>query len=222
MSVIYADDASIKIGGIVLPGLYKNIEVSAEAAVEEQDIEGCSVKPKQAVGYEDAKIIIDLELWDGEERTKEDKLQLLQDIFRLSGQDRPEAWEIVSTHSRIRQVDRVILKNMTSAVSNKKDMISVRLELWEYIPVTLATVKSTVKGGGAAAIQNSMGRDYQSQAVGGSGEGTLGKAVGRRVSGKNTITWDVSKARRKDTITGFAAHVSEGNRKIPSSKFKRK
>lgn len=142
MSMIYTEDASIKIGGVILPGIYKSVEVSADALIEEQEVEGSAVKPKQAMGYEDAKITIDLELWDSTGQNKEDKLRLIQDIFRQTGQDKPEAKEIISSQTDLRGVNKVILKNLTSKISNKKDNISVMLELWEYIPMTIQAVSS--------------------------------------------------------------------------------
>lgn len=142
MSMIYTEDASIMIGGVILPGIYKSVEVSADALVEEQEVEGSAVKPKQAMGYEDAKISIDIELWDSTTLTKEDKLRLIQDIFRRPGQDKPEAKEIISSQTDLRGVNKVILKNLTSKISNKKDNISVMLELWEYIPMTIQTVSA--------------------------------------------------------------------------------
>lgn len=201
MSVVYMEDASIKIGGVILPGIYKNVEVDAEATVEEQEIEGNPVKPKQAVGYEDAKIMIDLELWDGENQTKEDKLQIIQDIFRQAGQSKPEAKEIVSTHSRIRNIDRVILKKMTTKTSNKKDVITVSLELWEYIPIVVSAAQSTTV---TVSVADSS-QDYQTDTA-------AGKAVGRTVYGKNakgTINWSAALADLKDVKTKFTAYTKE-------------
>ena len=69
--MIYVEDELIKLNGVVLPGLVKSIEVIETAKVDEQEVEGSATKPKQATGYEDAKVNIELiiddtpsELWE--------------------------------------------------------------------------------------------------------------------------------------------------------------
>ena len=58
--MIYVEDELIKLNGVVLPGLVKSIEVIETAKVDEQEVEGSATKPKQATGYEDAKVNIEL------------------------------------------------------------------------------------------------------------------------------------------------------------------
>ena len=55
--MVYQDDDTIMIGGVLLPGLYKKVEVKTAAKIDEQEVEGSSAKPKQATGYEDAQRI---------------------------------------------------------------------------------------------------------------------------------------------------------------------
>ena len=54
--MIYVEDQTIKLNGVVLPGLVKSIEVKESAQIDEQEVEGSATKPKQATGYEDAKV----------------------------------------------------------------------------------------------------------------------------------------------------------------------
>ncbi|MCI8656308.1 MAG: transcriptional regulator [Oscillospiraceae bacterium] len=56
--MIFIEDERIKLNGVVLPGLIKSIEVTETAKVDEQEVEGSATKPKQATGYEDAKVPI--------------------------------------------------------------------------------------------------------------------------------------------------------------------
>ena len=67
--MIYIEDQIIKLGGVVLPGLVKSIEVTETAKVDEQEVEGSTARPKQATGYEDAKITIELIIDDTEIQT---------------------------------------------------------------------------------------------------------------------------------------------------------
>ena len=52
--MIFVEDNTIKLNGVVLPGLVKSIEVKESAQIDEQEVEGSSTKPKQATGYGDA------------------------------------------------------------------------------------------------------------------------------------------------------------------------
>ena len=68
--MIYVEDQTIKLNGVVLPGLVKSIEVTESAKVDEQEVEGSATKPKQATGYEDAKVNIELIIDDTQSATK--------------------------------------------------------------------------------------------------------------------------------------------------------
>ena len=43
--MIYIEDQLIKLGGVVLPGLVKSIEVTETARVDEQEVEGSAARP---------------------------------------------------------------------------------------------------------------------------------------------------------------------------------
>lgn len=139
--MIYVDDNTIKVGGVVLPGLYKSLEIKTEAKVEEQEVEGSTAKPKQATGYEDAKITLEIVLEDGPGNTKEDKLEQIQTLFRRSGQTEPEVHQIVNEHTSKRGVTSVIFKSLSTKETNKKEEIAVSIEFWEYVPMTITATK---------------------------------------------------------------------------------
>ena len=62
--MIYTDGSEVMVDGVLLPGLFKSLEVTTAAEIEEQEVEGSTAKPKQATGYEDAKISVELILLD--------------------------------------------------------------------------------------------------------------------------------------------------------------
>ena len=84
--MIFVEDNTIKLNGVVLPGLVKSIEVKESAQIDEQEVEGSSAKPKQATGYEDAKINIELVVDDTDTQTKYQRLETLRAVFRKEGQ----------------------------------------------------------------------------------------------------------------------------------------
>lgn len=157
--MIYFDDDTVKIGGVILPGIYKGMEINHEAQIDEQEVEGSSKKPKQATGYDDAKIVIEISLMDSEQVTKEDKLLTIQNLYRSEGQDKPIVHELVSTHTTIRGINKVIIKNMTSKETNKKDEIVVSLELLQYDTMTIKASKGT-KGSGDSSSSN-LSEEYK-------------------------------------------------------------
>lgn len=158
--MIYFDDDSIKIGGVILPGIYKSMEVNHDAQVDEQEVEGSSKKPKQATGYDDAKITIEISLRDSETVTKEDKLLTIQNMFRAENQSVPIVHELVSVHSSVRGISKVIVKNMTSKETNKKDEIVVNLELMQYEAMTIKASKGK-KSGSSSSSGNNLSAYYK-------------------------------------------------------------
>ncbi|MBV1817651.1 hypothetical protein KUA25_06190 [Bacteroidales bacterium MSK.15.36] len=141
--MIFVDDSIIKVGGVILPGIVKSLEIKTDARVEEQEVEGNSAKPKQVTGYEDAKITLEIALEDGETKTKESKLKSIQSLFRKSGQAKPQVYDIVNEHTAIRGIKRVIFKSLTTKEVNKKSELTVNIEFWEYVPINITATKKS-------------------------------------------------------------------------------
>lgn len=164
--MIYTDESTVKIDKTVLPGLFKSLEVKGEATVDEQEVEGQSKKPKQATGYEDIKVILELVLDDGPEKTQLEKLEVIQNLFRKPGQAKPEVHEIINAHTAARGVKQVVFKNLTSKRDNKKNQLAVTLEFWEYVAMTVTATQSSSgsssgSGGGSSGSSGSLNQDYQ-------------------------------------------------------------
>lgn len=141
--MIFLEDEVIKLNGVILPGVVKSIEVKESAQIDEQEVEGSAVKPKQAVGYEDAKINIELILDDTESATKYERLATLRALFRTSGQSVPQPISIVCENTAVHGIDKVLFKSLTHKLENKKGQLPVTIELWEYVPQTIQTTRSS-------------------------------------------------------------------------------
>lgn len=139
--MIYTEDQTIKLGGAVLPGLVKSIEVTENALIDEQEVEGSAVKPKQATGYEDARITIELIIDDTPTQTRFQRYAVLRALFRQSGQSVPQPISIVCEDTAAHGIDKVLFKKLTHKGENKKDQLTASLELWEYIPQTITATK---------------------------------------------------------------------------------
>ncbi|MDL2288267.1 transcriptional regulator [Oscillospiraceae bacterium OttesenSCG-928-F05] len=143
--MVFKDDSAIKLGGVLLPGLIKKMEISDSAKVEEQDMQGSSTKPKQATGYEDAKIVIDLILEDSTEKTAVEKAEMIQALFRKANQKVPAPLPIVNEHTSVRQIHTIIFKGFTTSIDSKHSQIAAALELWSYVPVTIKAANARKK-----------------------------------------------------------------------------
>ena len=169
--MIFVEDNTIKLNGVVLPGLVKSIEVKESAQIDEQEVEGSSAKPKQATGYEDAKINIELVVDDTDTQTKYQRLETLRAVFRKEGQGVPQPIPIVCEDAAAHGIDKVLFKSLNHKSEQKKSYFSVTLELWEYIPQTIQAVKSSgdasskksgSSGSGSAGTLNSGYSSYLS------------------------------------------------------------
>ena len=165
--MIFVEDNTIKLNGVVLPGLVKSIEVKESAQIDEQEVEGSSTKPKQATGYEDAKINIELVVDDTDTQTKYQRLETLRAVFRKEGQGVPQPIPIVCEDAAAHGIDKVLFKSLNHKSEQKKSYFSVTLELWEYIPQTIQAVKSSgdassKKSSGSAGTLNSGYSSYLS------------------------------------------------------------
>lgn len=166
--MIFVEDQTIKLNGVVLPGLVKSIEVKESAQIDEQEVEGSSTKPKQATGYEDAKINIELMVDDTETQTKYQRLETLRTVFRKSGQSAPQPIPIICEDTAAHGIEKVLFKSLNHKQENKKSYFSVTLELWEYIPQTIQATKSSSPSSdngispSTASPAESLNRDYSS------------------------------------------------------------
>lgn len=166
--MIYTEDQLVKVNGVVLPGLVKSIEVKESAKIDEQEVEGSATKPKQATGYEDAKVNVELILDDTPTATKYQRLETVRALFRTPGQSVPQPIPIVSEDTAKHGIDKVLFKGITHKSEVKKDQLTVSLEFWEYVPQTIQTTSSSSgsssggsSGGKTANQQTTLSSDYQ-------------------------------------------------------------
>lgn len=166
--MIYTEDQLVKVNGVVLPGLVKSIEVKESAKIDEQEVEGSATKPKQATGYEDAKVNIELILDDTPTATKYQRLETVRALFRTPGRSVPQPIPIVSEDTAKHGIDKVLFKGITHKSEVKKDQLTVSLEFWEYVPQTIQATSSSSgsssggsSGGKTANQQTTLSSDYQ-------------------------------------------------------------
>ena len=106
--MIYIEDQMIKLNGVTLPGLVKSIEIVDTAKIDEQEVEGSATKPKQATGYDDAVITIEMIIDRTSTQTVYDRLSVLVSVFRQPGQTVPQPIPIVCQATAAHNIDKVI------------------------------------------------------------------------------------------------------------------
>lgn len=149
--MIIAEGSEIKVGGIILPGIFQKSEIEADAKIDEVDVKGKSVKPKQATGYEDAKITLEILLIADDMEDEYTKLEKIQSIFKQKNQQLPQVHEIFNKHLNTRGITRVLFKQLHSKETNKENAILVKCEFWEYIPMTIQAKKKTSQSSNSTA-----------------------------------------------------------------------
>ncbi|WP_270815165.1 transcriptional regulator [Hungatella effluvii] len=199
--MILADDTQVKIDSVILPGLLKSIEVKGAAQIDEQEVEGQSKKPKQATGYEDAKINIDLILEDGPEQSRIQKLEQIQQLFKRPGQEKPEVHQIISDDTAARGVSQVIFKNLSHKGENKKQQLVVSLEFWEYVATVITATKaaggtSQAKEEASKSTSSGLTEDYRRYLENRGESPKLSKTPARDTGASNSSTQSALKRAR--------------------------
>jgi hypothetical protein len=192
--MIYVEDELIKLNGVVLPGLVKSIEVIETAKVDEQEVEGSATKPKQATGYEDAKVNIELIIDDTPSQTKYQRYATLRAIFRSPGQSVPQPIPIISEDTAAHGVEKVIFKKLSHKGENKRGQLTATLELWEYIPQTITAKSSSSSGSGKSGSGKS-----------GSGKSGGGAASNLKADYKSYLSNERGKSPARDDADTTAA-----------------
>lgn len=137
------DDNDIKLNGNLLTGIIKSLEIKGSAIIEELEVEGKGKKPIQATGFDDSSINVELVLLDDiQGKTKEEKLQVIQDIFKSKNQKVPNIYDIVNKYINQRGIYKVIIKDFSSKVANNKTEISVSLSFREYEAISIKASSS--------------------------------------------------------------------------------
>ena len=128
--MLYVQEKVVKLGGIYLEGQVTSVEVQEAGSVYVAQDEKGRYKKSQPVGYENAKVMIDILLEDTKAATTLEQLTEMQRLFKPYGQDKPKLLPIVNEDCAVRGITKVYFKNLTSkkVISESKRIAS--LELW--------------------------------------------------------------------------------------------
>lgn len=146
MQLITTDIGQVKVGNVILPGTFESLEIQAAVKMDEVEIKGKKEKVTQAVGYDNARVRLNLILLpaeDGGDCTAQ--VQTIQAVFRRSpDQEKPGVYRIVNKHVQARGINEVIFSDYRTFEDNRSDKCLVICEFVEHVPikVTVAPKKS--------------------------------------------------------------------------------
>ena len=141
--MLYVQDKVLKLGGVYLGGQVTSVEVQEAGSVYvAQDEKGRYTK-SQPVGYENAKVMVDILLEDTKTATTLEQLAEMQGLFKAYGQDKPNLMSIVNEDCAARGISSVYFKGFTSkkVISESKRIAS--LELWAPDTAEIQVKKTT-------------------------------------------------------------------------------
>lgn len=140
--MILEASGQIKLGNVILPGIYRSGEVECDSVVDEVSIKGRATKPKKPVGYTEGKFKFVAYLIDQPPASKYDQLAVIARLFKKAGQSVQTVYPVVEKQLNAHGITQVIFKKFKSALDDEYDRIKVTLELWEYVPVVLTAAKA--------------------------------------------------------------------------------
>lgn len=143
--MLYVQEKVVKLGDIYLEGQVTSVEVQEAGSVYVAQDEKGRFKKSQPVGYENAKVMIDILLEDSKMATTLEQLTEIQRLFKAYGQDKPCLLPIVNEDCEARGISKVYFKNLTSKkiISGSKRIVS--LELWAPDIVGIKVKKKVTK-----------------------------------------------------------------------------
>lgn len=162
--MLYVHEKVAKLGGILLGGQVSSVEIQESATIYVAQDDKGKVKKTQPVGYDNAKVIIDIILEDSPEETSLEQLTNMQRLFRTNGQTQAKLFTIVNEDCAARDIFQVYFKSLSSkkVISESKRIVS--LELWAPKVATIEVVKKTSKPGTSTGktVENESPEDTQS------------------------------------------------------------
>lgn len=112
--MLFIKDKMVKLGNMVIPGQVRMIDITEAAIIEDIEDDKGNVKATQPVGYEAAKVTIELILDEYRDKSVEEQIAELQKIFHPSGQKKAKLIKIVNSDCAARGVSKVYFKSLST------------------------------------------------------------------------------------------------------------
>ena len=152
--MLYVHEKVAKLGDVYLGGQVSTVEVTEAASIYVAQDDKGKVKATQPVGYEQAKVTIDMILEDSPENTSVQQLIEMQRLFKEYGQTEAKLLPIVNEDCAARGISQVYFKTLTSknVVSESKMIASLELIAPETVGIVVVKTATEIPPDATAAI----------------------------------------------------------------------
>lgn len=136
-------DGVVKVGTEELPGVLVAQSIRCAVRYDQSRPDSMSGRNKLALGWEDATVLLTLDLLTDKTSDCYEKLEKINKIFK--GADRkkatPTIYTVVGRHLRARGINRVVFDSLDSTEDDQQDVIQVTLAFVEHLPPVLKREK---------------------------------------------------------------------------------
>jgi len=156
--MLFIEDEIMKIGGVVLSGQVKSVEITQEAKIDEIEDDKGQTKASQPIGYGAAKVTVDFILEDGSKSTLE-QIADMQRLFKDYGQTAARLLPVVNEDCSARGITEVYFKSLgtKSVTSSSGRTASLVLETPMIAAIQTQTTAAGTETGSAAQSSGTSG-----------------------------------------------------------------
>lgn len=136
-------DGVVKVGTEELPGILVAQSIRCAVRYDQSRHDSMSGRNKLALGWEDATIVLTLDLLTDPASDCYEKLTKINKTFK--GGDRkkatPTIYTVLGRHLRARGISRVVFDSLDSTEDDQQDVIQVTLAFVEHLPPVIKREK---------------------------------------------------------------------------------
>ena len=151
------DDGRVQLGDDYVDGVLKSMNIRGEVRFDEVEQEGLSGKTRVPCGWEDAAIVLVVELLSDADSTCYEKLEELNALFK--NYDRsidPLVYDIRNAHANARGVWEVYFSGLESNETDEEDVIQATLAFTETAPAVVEAEKPVIASDQAVVADSAL------------------------------------------------------------------
>lgn len=164
--MLFIQDEIMKLGGVVLSGQVKSVEITQEATIDTLEDDKGKTKASQPTGYGPAKISVDFILEDSMVNTTQ-QIADLQRLFKDYGQTAARLLPVVNEDCSARGITEVYFKSLGTKSVTASSGRTATLQLETPVIASIQTETSSAAQGDA----DSQGTDNPSKSTASNSQG---------------------------------------------------
>jgi hypothetical protein len=140
------DVGAVKLGGLVLPGVFQSMQIRGELRVDEGRVRGRSGTSKRPMGFDDVEATLTLRCCSDDDTSADAKAGQIVKMFRQQDrQAKPYTYDI--THARLNDawgVRTMMIRSCQDEETNEVDTVDVVIVMAEHVPTQARRKESRV------------------------------------------------------------------------------